>query len=140
MAWKYKYEDMLKRAYEKLPEKTKKETRFEIPKVDSEVQGNRTIVKFFPSLARKINRKPEHLMKFLLRELATTGKTPGKNAIFMGKFSRELMQHKFEKYLREFVLCDQCKKPDTALKKEKGLSFKICEACGAKSSVRSLKK
>ena len=139
MAWKYKYEDMLKRAYEKLPEEIRKSARFEIPRVDSEIQGSRTIVKFFPSLARKINRKPEHLMKFLLRELATPGKERDKTAIFMGNFSRELMQHKYEKYLREFVLCSQCKKPDTALKKEKGLSFKICEACGAKSSVRNLK-
>ena len=91
-------------------------------------------------MAKKINRKPEHLLKFLLRELATTGKERGNITIFMGKFSRDLMQHKYEKYLRKFVLCDQCKKPDTALKKEKGLTFKICEACGAKSSVMSLKK
>ena len=139
MVWKHKYEDMLDRAYKKLPEKTKRDSRFEIPRVESEIQGNRTIVKSFPGLAKKINRKADHLMKFLLRELATTGKERGSITIFMGKFSRDLMQHKFEKYLEEFVLCNQCNKPDTALKKEKGLTFKICEACGAKSSVRNLK-
>lgn len=139
MAFKYNYEEMLDRAYKKLPEKTKTDSRFEIPKVDSEVQGNRTIVKFFPGLAKKINREPEHLMKFLLGELATTGKEKGNIVTFMGKFSNELMQHKFNKYLEEFVLCDQCKKPDTTLNKEKGLTFKICEACGAKSSVRNIK-
>ena len=139
MVWKHTYEEMLDRAYKKLPEKIKKESRFEIPKVNSEVQGNHTIIKFFPKLANDINRKKEHLMKFLLRELATTGKEKDSRLIVVGKFSRELLQIKYEKYIEEFVLCDQCKKPDTKLKKEKGLTFKICEACGAKSSVRSLK-
>lgn len=139
MVWKYKYEDMLERAYKKLPEKTRKESRFEIPKIDSQIQGNRTIIKTFPALARKINRKPDHFFKFLLRELATTGKENGNMVTFMGKFSNDLLQHKLNKYLEEFVLCNQCKKPDTELKKEKGLTFKVCEACGAKSSVRSLK-
>ena len=30
-------------------------------------------------------------------------------------------------------------KPDTELHKEKGITFKQCQACGARSSVRSIK-
>ncbi|MEM3439613.1 MAG: hypothetical protein QXG32_01685 [Candidatus Bathyarchaeia archaeon] len=32
-------------------------------------------------------------------------------------------------------MCPICKMPDTKLLKEKRLTFLICEACGAKSSV-----
>ena len=38
---------------------------------------------------------------------------------------------------KEFVLCKECKKPDTELLKEDRLLFIHCLACGAKHSVRS---
>ena len=139
MVWKYSYEEMLDRAYKKLPENIKKASRFEIPKLVSQVQGNKTIIKQFSKLSKGINREGTHLIKFLLRELATTGKVEGKHAVFVGKFSNDFLSRKFNKYIEEFVLCDQCKKPDTELIKERGLIFKKCEACGAKSSVRRLK-
>jgi len=75
----------------------------------------------------------------LLRELATTGSVKAGGTIFVGKFGASALNAKIEKYVAEFVLCDQCKKPDTKLVKERGLTFKQCEACGAKSSVRTLK-
>lgn len=139
MAWNFSYKKMLERAYKKLPEKIQRESRFEIPKITSRVQGNRTIVRNFGKLAKDISRSKDHLMKFLLRELATTGKEERNSVVFIGKFSNDILQRKFKKYIEEFVLCAQCGKPDTELIKEKGLTFKRCEACGAKSSVRNIK-
>lgn len=139
MVWKFSYKELLERAYMNLPEKIKRESRFEIPKIFSQIQGNRTIIKNFIKLSRDINRDSRHLLKFMLRELATTGKEERNSIICIGKFSNELLQNKFDKYVQEFVLCSQCNRPDTILVKERGLTFKKCEACGAKSSVRNLK-
>jgi len=138
--WKHKYKEMLDRAFKQMPASKKSEGRFEIPLVKGRIQGNRTIITNLAQIAKQLSRLQNHLLKFLLRELATTGECKDSGAtIFIGKFGSSVLNTKIEKYVKEFLLCDQCKKPDTELIKEKGITFKRCEACGAKSSVRSLK-
>tara|TARA_Y100000034_G_C6906923_1_gene421172 strand:- start:1302 stop:1721 length:420 start_codon:yes stop_codon:yes gene_type:complete len=139
MAWKHKYEDMLKEAYKKLPTISKTTSRFEIPTISGGFEGNRTTINNLNQIASKLGRDIKHLKKFLLRELATTGEDKGKKFIFIGKFNSKLINEKIQKYVKEFVVCKQCEKPDTTLKKDKGITFKQCQACGARSSVRSIK-
>ncbi|MBU2104898.1 MAG: translation initiation factor IF-2 subunit beta, partial [Nanoarchaeota archaeon] len=52
------------------------------------------------------------------------------------KVSSAKINPKIEQYVGEFVLCKECGKPDTELKKEDRLTFIHCLACGAKHSVR----
>lgn len=137
--FKHTYEQMLDRLYKVLPKSKEISGRFEIPKVQGSIQGNKTIITNLAQIAKKLSRNEEHLMKFLLRELATTGESKTGGTIFMGKFSSDFLNGKIDKYVKEFVLCTQCGKPDTVLVKEKGVTFKRCEACGAKASVRTLK-
>jgi translation initiation factor 2 subunit 2 len=139
MAWKYKYEELLEKAYEDLPEIQKETLRFEIPFIKGNTQGNKTVVTNLPQIATALRRPIEHLMKFLLRELATTGEIKTGQTIFIGKFRSNFLNEKITKYAKEFLFCKQCGKPDTHLKKDSGLTFLVCEACGAKSSVRTLK-
>ncbi len=42
----------------------------------------------FGEIADVLNRDPEHLLKFLLRELGTAGKVEGTRVIFQGRFSQ----------------------------------------------------
>ena len=139
MVFKHTYEEMLEQAYRRLLEIIHISERFEIPEVNSIVQGNKTILKNYKQVARALRRKEEHFIKFMLRELATTGEPRGGDYIFMGKFHKNFLQEKVNKYTREFVLCDRCGKPDTKLEKEGNITYKICEACGAKSVVRTIK-
>ena len=139
MAWKYKYEELLKRAYKNLPAVSKTTTRFEVPSVSGRFEGNRTIVSNLNQISKKLDRDIKHLAKFLLKALATTGEWKNNNFYFIGKFNSRRLNEKLDKYVKEFVTCTQCKKPDTSLKKSKGITFKQCQACGARSSVRSIK-
>jgi len=139
MVWKHKYDDMLNKAYKELPEAKAGSSRFEIPKVHGRLQGNRTILTNIHQIAKDLRRDVNHVVKFLLRELATTGDIKSNSVIFNGKYSPSMLNSKVEKYVKEFILCEQCNKPDTELIKEKGVTFKRCEACGSKSSVRSIK-
>ena len=139
MVWKHTYEKMLEKAYKALPEAGKKTTRFEIPQVTGSLQGKRTMVTNLAQIATKLGRPQTHLLKFLLRELATTGNIDKDRTIFVGKFPSRLLNEKVDKYVKEFVLCDQCSKPDTKLIRERGIAFKQCEACGAKATVRTIK-
>ena len=133
------YEEMLERAYKQLPKETKTEGRFEIPKVKGSVQGNRTFISNLQQIANQLSRPIEHIFKFFQLELATAGEIKEGQAVFVGKFGSEFLNKKLDKYVKEFVLCEQCSKPDTVLIKEKGVTFKRCSACGARSSTRTLK-
>ena len=136
---KYRYEEMLTRIYERLPEKVKERPRFEIPKVDSFIQGNRTIVTNLTHIATYLNRDINHLLKFLSRELATSANIEGYRVIFTGKFPANLLNTKIEKYINEFVICAECKKPDTKFEKEDRILFIKCLACGAKKPARVIR-
>ncbi len=130
---------MLERAEKKLPERVIKKERFEVPKVRGHIQGNKTVISNFYEICSKLRRKPEHVLKFILRELAAPGDLK-KNAIIIGrKVSASQVNEKIQKYVKTYVLCPECKKPDTILVKEGSFLFIKCQACGAKKSVPLIK-
>lgn len=134
------YSDLLKRARGALPKEALKEReRFEIPRLDSTIVGNRTFVKNLVDVAQVLRREPDHLMKWMAKELASAGQIEGKGAIFQGKFTPQAIGAKFQQYLDTYILCGECGKPDTRLIKEERLLILKCEACGAKRSVPKIK-
>ncbi|MEM3578635.1 MAG: translation initiation factor IF-2 subunit beta [Candidatus Bathyarchaeia archaeon] len=135
---KYDYETLLKRARSQLPETASKRERLEIPKLQYAVVGMRTVLHNFNEIAEVLNRDPQHLLKFLTGELATAAVMQESRVIFQGKFPRETLERLLQRYMDTFVTCPVCKRPDTKIVKEKRLSFLVCMACGAKSSVRQL--
>lgn len=130
------YEKWLDRGYGKLPKTTLKKERFEIPEVKSFIVGNRTFIKNFRQICGLINREEQHLLRFLARELATAGNIEGEQAVFQGKFNEALIRRLVEDYVKEYVICPVCRSPDTKIVREGRFRFLVCEACGAKSSVR----
>ena len=134
-----KYEELLESAYEKLPKIGEESDRFQIPKIESILQGNQTIITNFSQIAEALRRKPKHLLKYLTREFATPGGFDGTRATFQSKIPFRLMEKKLESYVKEYVLCKECKKPDTKLVREDRITFLKCDACGAKFSVKPIK-
>src|SRR3989338_7315409 len=80
----------------------------------------------------------EHLLKYLLRELATPGKFMGERVLFGTKVSATAINKKIKKYASEFVYCAECGKPDTTLTEEKEITYLKCQACGAKKPVKNI--
>jgi len=130
------YKEMLKRARSQLPSEVLESKRFEIPKPRCSVTGMRTILLNFKEICDALNREPRHVLKFLSGEMATAATIQGIRAIFQGKFGYDTFERLIERYTNEFVVCPVCKRPDTKIVKERRFLFLICEACGAKSSVR----
>ncbi len=133
-----KYEDLLDTAYEKLPKKLVQKERFEPPKFQSLVQGNQTFIKNFNEVAAALRREPNHLLRFIAKELATAGNYDGKRGILNGKFREDQLNMKLDSYIVEFVICRECKKPDTGLITFEGTKYKRCEVCGARSPVEQV--
>ena len=133
---KMDYEELLRRARSQLPQKVLEHKRFEIPRPRCSVIGMRTIVHNFKELSDTLNRDPQHLLRFLSKEMATSGTVEGSRAIFKGKFGQDSVERLIRRYTEEFVICPVCKRPDTKIVKERRLYFLLCEACGARSSIR----
>ena len=131
------YEDLLNRAKENLPVLKISIERFEIPKAIGHVQGNKTIISNFAAITKEFHREQSHLLKFLLRELASPGNLDGPRLILGRKIPSSLINEKIKQYAEEFVLCPVCKKPDTILTKEEKVTTMKCTACGAKNPVRT---
>jgi translation initiation factor 2 subunit 2 len=134
----YDYEKLLKRARSKVPEVASKTERLELPRLHHIRIGMRTIITNFKEVAEALNRDPQHVLKFLTGEMATAGTIQGSRIILQGKFSQDTFDRLMQRYMESFVICPVCKRPDTRIVKEKRLSFLVCEACGAKSSIKQL--
>ncbi len=135
---KMSYEELLKRARKQLPESVLVRERWEMPKITSFIIGNRTIIKRFLEVCDYIRRDPKHLLKYLAKELGTQGEIEGSDVVFQGKFNNATITKKFERYVKEYVLCNECGKPDTKLIKEGRILLLKCEACGAIRSVEKI--
>lgn len=136
---KIDYKELLKRAHSQLPPEVFEHKRFEIPKPHSYTIGMRTIIQNYKEIYEALNRDPQHLLRFLSREMATAGAMDGVGrAIFQGKFSDDTLKRIIQHYVDAFVICPVCKRPDTKIVKERRFSFLLCEACGAKSSIRTV--
>jgi translation initiation factor 2 subunit 2 len=131
------YEELLEDAYGKIKKVESSSDRFEIPKIEGHFEGKKTILTNFFQISSYLRRKPEHFHKFLLKELAASGQKEGDRLVLNIKVPSAKLNQKIEQYVREFVLCKECGKPDTELTKEDRISFIRCLACGAKHSVRS---
>lgn len=131
------YEQRLEKLYKEIKPIKSTGERFEIPKCEGHVEGNKTIISNFSQLVSILRRNPEHFAKFLMRELASPGQIEGDRLILNRKLNSQRINDKINEYAIEFVICPQCKKPDTELIKDKDFLFIHCLACGAKHSVRA---
>ena len=130
------YEELLDKAYSEVKQVDSNGERFEIPKVQGHFEGKKTILTNFFQIASHLRRPPEHFQKFLVKELATTGKTDGERLVLNLKIPSGRINQKIEEYAKEFVLCAECGKPDTEIVKQDRISFLHCLACGAKHPIK----
>ena len=131
------YESLLDKAYESVKVIKKSNERFEVPVVIGQLIGKTTVITNISPIAVYLRRPVEHLAKFLQKELAVPGKIDNDRLILNTRLNASKVNEKVISYTKEFVICNECKKPDTELITEKGFRFKHCLACGAKSPVRA---
>ena|SRR3989344_2303747 len=131
------YEQLLKKAYKEIPQSSESTERFDIPKAQGHIQGSKTVVSNFTAMCSTLRREQEHLLKFLQRELATPAIIDGPRLVLGRKIASSLINEKIKQYAELFVLCPECKKPDTQLKKEDRITTIKCSACGAKHTVKA---
>lgn len=125
------YEKMLEEGRNKIPEEVSHKSRFEVPKAKGHIQGNSTIINNFNQVANELGRPKSHLMKFLLKELATPGELKGGSLVLRRRVGSSSVNEKIKKYAELYVICPECGKPDTKIIKEGNVHFMRCMACGS---------
>lgn len=133
----YSYEWMLDRVYAKVPVRLGAGERFVPPKAQVVYIPGKTIVKNFADIADKLRREPRILMRYLLKELAAPGNIDESGALIIhAKFSSSAINTLLSRFIKTYVICPNCGRPDTILKKKGKVWILVCEACGAEQPVK----
>ena len=130
------YESLLKRIEKNISKDAKDTQRFELPTVEITWEGKNTILRNFGDFPKALRRDTNIILQYLSKEFAVPAERVGEKAIFVGKRDPDDFSRLFGIYLKDYVECPTCHSPDTKVEKENRVSFLICEACGAKSTIK----
>ena len=134
---KLDYEKLLGRLQQNVSSTNRREvSRLEIPDPQVIWVGQRTIFKNFMDFTKALRREPEKLLLYLNKELASAGYIAGDRVIFLGRKEPSSFGALIDRYVKDYVICPVCGSPDTRTEKSKKLGFLLCEACGARSSIK----
>jgi translation initiation factor 2 subunit 2 len=131
------YEELLENVYSNLPEKSTSSERFEMPKFEYFIEGNKTIIKNFKVVVDKIRREPSMMIKYLTKELAVPAEQQGERLVLARKLIGDIVNKKLEEFVNKYVICKECKRPDTHIDDKMGFKQLICESCGARTPIRA---
>ena len=131
------YEKLLKRIEKNFTKNSKvADGRFELPPVDVMWEGQKTYLRNFTEYAKIMRRDPGKLLQYLSKEFAVPAERVGDSAMFIGKRDPDDFTRLLKIYVNDYIRCLTCESPDTRIEKEKRIHFLICEACGAKSTIK----
>jgi len=134
---KSEYEKLLRRIQDQVAETRQGyPARGELRKVEMMGQRNRAFFRNFPEFPKILRRDPEKVPQYLSKEFATPAQYAGDKAVFVGKKEPHEFTSLLARYLKEYVECPTCKSPDTRVERLNRVTFLVCEACGAKSSLK----
>jgi translation initiation factor 2 subunit 2 len=131
------YESLLKRIQSKTVDQKKGSlSRIELPAPQILWVGKKTMFRNFMDFPRVLRRDPEKILLYLAKEFGSSAYIAGEKGIFVGKKEPSEFMTLFERYMKEYILCPVCGSPDTKIERVKRMSFLVCEACGARSSLK----
>ena len=134
---KTEYENLLKRIQDNLGDTDKENSeRFELPVVDVMWEGQKTFLRNFSEFPKILRRDPDKVLQYLSKEFAVPAERLGDKAMFIGRRAPDDFTRLFQIYVKDYLECTTCKSPDTKIVKENRISFLVCEACGAKSTLK----
>lgn len=115
--------------------------RYKMPRVLGKVEGRgngiKTVLLNVTDVGASLNRDAPEITKFFGCELGsqTTYSADTDRAIVNGAHRDQDLQNHLSRYIENFVLCKNCRLPETHYKIKDGMISQKCLACGAKESV-----
>jgi len=115
--------------------------RYKMPVLKAKVEGKgngiKTVVENMADIAKAMDRPAEYPTKFLGFELGLLTKCePDQNKYTVnGKHDAEALAICLDKFIEKYVLCKQCRNPETDLSVKGEIINSKCRACGKNSVV-----
>ena len=132
------YENLLERAREGLEDVMQNAERFSPPAPEILHEGSKkTIIRNFSEIVDALRRDENHLYKFLLQELGTAGSIDKRRLVLQGRVPEKKIKERIKSYIKTFIVCQECNRPDTSFLRTGRTLNLHCEACGAKRPIRT---
>ena len=132
----FEYDALLERARDRIPTDISERNRWTMPTPEILVEGNQTIIRNFSAIVDAMDRDANHVYQYLINQLATSGTREQVRVMLKGRVPPKRIKEKIVGYVKTYILCEQCKAPDTRFIKEDRTTLLKCQACGATRPVR----
>ena len=132
----FEYESLLERARERIPKNISERSRWTMPEPEILIEGNQTIIRNFAAIVDAMDRDSNHVYQFLINELGTSGSREQVRVLFKGRVPPKRIKEKIVSNVKSYILCGQCKAPDTRFIKDDRTTLLKCQACGATRPVK----
>lgn len=130
------YEEMLENALKNLPDIISISDRYTLPELEVKHEKNKTYILNIKEILYKIKRSTEEFRGDFLKVVGVPGRFERDVLVLNGLIGRETLKKKLEDYVKFFVICEVCKKPETIIINENDIRYLKCEACGNKKILR----
>ena len=117
------------------------EYRYKMPAVFGKIEGRgngiKTVIPNIKNIGQSLHRPPAEVNKFFGCELGaqTTYNPDTEKAVVNGAHTDATLQALMHRYIEAFVICPNCRLPETDYKIKSELIYHRCAACGAKEML-----
>eukprot|EP01041_Mallomonas_annulata_P009183 gene9183-19043_t len=114
--------------------------RYKMPRITAKVEGRgngiKTVLTNIFEVALSLNREAPEITKYFGCEMGsqTTFSAELERAVVNGNHNAQDLQNKLSTYIEQFVLCKQCRLPETSYRIKNGIIAQKCAACGSKDN------
>ena len=121
------------------------EYRYKMPAVFGKIEGSgngiKTVLPNISDVALSLHRQPGEVNKFFGTELGAQSRYSADTdrAIVNGAHTDATLQELMHRYIEKFVLCPNCRLPESEYKIKNDIIWHRCAACGAKGTSRLLR-
>ena len=142
----YTYDELCDRIFSMLhefnPQLRGERKAFIMAPPELERRGRHNVVILnFGKILKALNRPEEHVVQYILAELACEGSVDSnKQLILKSRFREHVIEQTLRSYIQSFVQCHMCGSHNTVLTKKYRIPFVECSSCCARRAVAAVNK
>ncbi len=137
MSTREEYLEMLREAREQLPMTIVSGERFTPPRPIIAIEGRQTHVVNFKEISNSLNRDPKLIARYLSKELGSPYflTEDERKLILSRRIDPRQVENRLDRFIRTYVICPHCGRPDTVIVKIRRAWILRCMACGAETPI-----
>lgn len=137
MSSREEYLQMLAEARKRIPKLIISGERFSPPKPIVVIEGKQTHIINFKEVVTAVNREAKMIARYLSKELGSPYflTEDERKLILSRKIDPKQVENRIDRFVRTYVICPHCGRPDTTLTRVKKAWVLRCQACGAETPV-----